>query len=136
MAKSTKPTEEFRCRHCQGGAVEFDVSNIYRVDNFGQRLNERTKREVRCVLCGALAVVVKLDPTAVIEEERMKQFNPNIPDTVNQTFVEEQGDNRREQPVNLTKLFQGAGNSPLSLGGTGNGNLTPLEEFKSKFKGF
>ena len=135
MVNLPKPTEEFICRHCQGGAVEFDVHNIYRVDNNGQRLNERIKREVRCIMCGNLAVVVKTDPSAVLEEERSKQFNPNIPETVNETFVEEPENQKREQPINLTRLFQNSSRSPMSIG-RNSGNLTPLQEFKDKFRGF
>jgi hypothetical protein len=132
-----KPTEKFICNHCKTGAVEFNVLMIYSVDEYGQRINERNKREVRCNLCGNLAVVVKTDQKALLEEERIKQLNPNvIPETVNETFVEEEAKMKRGQTINLTQMFsQGGNRSPVSIDDKV-GNLTPIEEFKKNFRGF
>lgn len=124
-----KPNEEFRCNHCGNGAVEFAVHNIYKVDNFNQKINERIRREIRCEQCGALAVVVALDPSRVIDPVR--DANPNTPVTVNETFVKEEDDGRSRRPINIDFLQNSR--TPVTLR---NEQLTPLEEFKKKFKGF
>lgn len=128
-----KPLEEFRCIHCQSSSVEFEIHNIYTVDNFNQRVNERVKREIRCSQCGCLPIVVKLDIPKAMQEEEQKQNNLNIPDTVNEVYVEEVTDRRRAPPINLTASFEG--NRPINLRQNTH-NLKPFEEFKKTFKGF
>jgi hypothetical protein len=99
-----KPTEEFRCAHCRSGAVEFEVCTTYkeRTDEFGNPLSlgreMRPEKKVYCVQCGGAALVVQLDPRMAAYRQKTE---PNVPQLMNQQFVEDRYGRPRSFTVNL-----------------------------------
>lgn len=49
----------YACRYCGPGAVEFEMHNIFDVDEYGRNINFRQYRQVLCHQCKREAVVVK-----------------------------------------------------------------------------
>ena len=136
QTNSPRPTEEYRCRHCKESAIEFDIHNISRTDNYGNQVNQRWRKEVHCGQCGAIATVVKLDPNQAMREEQQRQQFPNsphLPELTNPTFVQEPQTDR-PKPYSLKEVFGPQNRHAANL--SNKGGLTPIDEFKKKFSGF